>query len=741
MLDYNPYKDLVSKKIFNQYVSNDAFCMVNDRDKNLKPIRIPLPECPRLDVINGFGLDASDQYFKPDKMPSRLKILQAKYGGSQDDIWDELNSSQTSFREEIEWIRKQWYHIKYGYWFFNFGQPTYITGDNYFYLNFWMVDGKLPEYRDRDRKWYLAYKFITDDAQLIGMISPKHRRAGDTSRAQQLSYMSSISGFERHSGIQSKTDKDGKMVFTKHFIARWRKLPFFLKPLSDAKNNNPKESIEWVSSTKAFDKKADKNRREHESLEASISYEPTNAIAYDGSKLYFYHGDEWGKIANHNVNEVWSVVKRCLTQANGLLVHGKALITTTVEEMEAKGGKAFYELCSQSMYQSKFENPNNSTKTGLVVVFIPADEGLDAFVGKHGESIINEPTPEQLKYISKKNKETDVDILRKGARKFLIDTREQYLREGDTEMYLDERRKAPLEYMDCFAISGKDSGFNLVKLDERRQEIQENNIGQYGRFEWLCDVKDSVVHFIPDPKGKFYVTKQLMNGDSNNKSLINGAWFPNNESKFKRIAGADPYKFNKTEGKKQSMGAGAVFELRNKEIDADNVDVKDWITHRFICTYLGRAENKTEYAEDMLKMCVYYGCFMNPEVNVPTVMDHFLDRGYVGYLLYHVDERTGEKRPNPGFNTTSEGMKNKLFRNVANYIEDHIHKEEHLKFIEECIDIRSLDDMTNYDLFTACAGALHGVNSYSFQRMIAINEFKYDEKEMSVFDLLPKRSY
>ena len=42
---------------------------------------------------------------------------------------------------------------------------------------------------------------------------------------------------------------------------------------------------------------------------------------------------------------------------------------------------------------------------------------------------------------------------------------------------------------------------------------------------------------------------------------------------------------------------------------------------------------KEEYGDDMIKMCVYWGCPMFPETNVPFVREHFEKNGYSGMLI------------------------------------------------------------------------------------------------------------
>ena len=134
----------------------------------------------------------------------------------------------TNTKKEIEFIGQEWDRRTNGYWFYNCGVPTYIDGWHYFYLNYWQLDNGLPEYRDRDRKFFLfaRYCFTTTESYypfkvmkggkpayfsdekdaikfadggvvehgnfildmkkrtILGFIYPKHRREGATYRAE-----------------------------------------------------------------------------------------------------------------------------------------------------------------------------------------------------------------------------------------------------------------------------------------------------------------------------------------------------------------------------------------------------------------------------------------------------------------------------------------------------------------------------------------------------------------------------
>ena len=163
------YGNKVGTDILIQYKDAEKVLWVNTDDKDLTPITIDLPEAPEWSQIDNFGLPAKDQYFRPPVIPKRLKDLQKKLE-TIDEIWNELYKYPEIYYDEIQFIKKAWYHRLYGYWFYNNGVPTYIDGWHYFFIAWWNIDVGLPKYRSRDRKFFLfARKIYTETESFVNI--------------------------------------------------------------------------------------------------------------------------------------------------------------------------------------------------------------------------------------------------------------------------------------------------------------------------------------------------------------------------------------------------------------------------------------------------------------------------------------------------------------------------------------------------------------------------------------------
>ena len=134
-----------------EYKPHEKIITWND-DPDLTPITWELPDPPPLETIDGYGLHPDKQKFQHRVLPHKLRKLNGAV--FTDDGRQELTPRQKCellerdpeyYHEEIQFIQEEWDRRENGYWFFNHGVPTYITGDHYFYLQWWSIDGQSPD--------------------------------------------------------------------------------------------------------------------------------------------------------------------------------------------------------------------------------------------------------------------------------------------------------------------------------------------------------------------------------------------------------------------------------------------------------------------------------------------------------------------------------------------------------------------------------------------------------------------
>lgn len=676
------------------YKTAPRFFMANDNDADLVPIKVPLPQPDNIREICGYGLKPEDQRFKRPDVPQRLQDLEEFPEDFIDPevlkttfiliaIQDFLKKNQKEWKEEIDFIEEQWRRRKEGYWFYNNGVPTYVTGTHYLYIGFWHIDIGIPDYRDRDRRFFVFWKtMVEEDENCLGLLYPKHRREGATHKAQAIIYDYVSQHKKSYGGIQSATEPHAKDVFTEHLIPGWKSLPFFFKPVWEGSTSPKKALVFKEPATRISISKT--SLKSIKALGGMINFKSSDVKSYDSRKLHRYHADEIGKTSEVDIFDRHGTVRECVMNGNKIV--GKILGTSTVEEQE-KGGKEFKKLCDQSHYDhwdDEFKRTRNGrTISGMYILFIPAHDGF--IVDEYGNSLIEE------------------------SEESLRAKRQGFLDAGDFEGLSKEIRKYPMNYRECWRGDSQKCNFNIKILEDRIDELKfgTHKKSHKGNFKWLNDEPDTRVIWVPDEHGKFEMSYQLEKQLTNLQAIKSGVKVPNNLNAF--AAGADPYKFKKTSSGKKSNGAGAVFMKRDLSIDGQEKDMDEWRTNRFACTYNFRPREKRIYGEDMLMMCVYYGCEINVEINVPYLWDYFEERGYGGYLWYGRDRRSGKINKKPGTNTLTAVIDD-IYREYHTHIERHGGRECHQELLEQCLDIE--DKMTDYDLFVA--GGLALTSSKSF---------------------------
>ena len=510
--------------------------------------------------------------------------------------------------------------------------------------------------------------------------------------------------------------ESAKKAFDKAIVKPWRKMPFFFKPRYDG-NTNPQTQLYFdVPAVRIGGKGSLVNI--DTGLETTINYAKTaNRGWYDGDKLAFLNNDELGKTPLENVAERWGVQKKCLAQGNGRFIKGLALNTSTVGEMSEKGGAAFKRLCDLSHWDER--NKLGQTSSGLINLFIPAYDGLEGFIDIFGESIIGNPKETDLWRIPNPSRNINGKLI--GAKEYLENIRTDLLLRDDEESmveYEEEIRLHPTSFNECFIRAGSGSGLNLKKITKRIKELMDDpSVAQRGNLKWRNNEPDTVVEWEPDEiNGRFVFSHILDASESNKKQKVritdeNGeekdVWMPTYFWKY--TSSSDSYKFRKTEGRRLSQGGGSTFMHRDKDVDPDDKPIDEWITNRFVCTYLYRPLDPDDYAEDMLMMCVYWGSMMFPEINIATVWDHFIRRSYDGYLKYAIDPN-GKQKKTPGMNLLGKTTQ-KVMQAQQQYIEHHCDRECHLDYLLQCKAMRGIEDITNHDLFASCGVNLVGVET------------------------------
>lgn len=538
------------------------------RDRIIDGIKIQLPAPPKKEDILYHDLPRAEQKFTPFAIPRNF---------------DDLT------RDERVKIRVEEYKKRInGIWFYNNGTIEYITGPHYFYIGYWKIDVGLPEFRDSDRDLYYLWKLCEEDKDCFGLCYFTNRRSGKTVVGTSIIYEYASRNEESECGIQSKTKLDGKKVFKK-LIGSWKKLHAMWKP-TDSGDTNPAEELKFEEPSKRSSKGATKNY--DKVLNSSISYRASTEDAYDGSKLKRYYCDEFGKFTEGDAAERWDIVKPCLVV--GTTIVGKAYFTTTVEELERKGGQAALDIYNTSDYAKR--KKDGRTESGLYRCFKPAYYGLEGFIDEYGYS--------------------DIDK----AKKALLAQRD-----GLTGSKLaGEVRKFPFTVKEAFYTATGTQVFSASKLYEQKEfnETLSTSVVRRGNFVWK-DMAQNEIEFHDDDDGFFQVS-WLPSKENRCKFTMDARGFPEPGNVAMGKIGVDPFDHKETVANKQSDASAMMF--KNFDINSPTN------SNAFVMHYLGRRPTPDLFYEDMIMASVYFGVKLLCENNKPGLINHMNRRGYKNYI-------------------------------------------------------------------------------------------------------------
>lgn len=586
-----------------------------------------LPARPPLHEIAGYHLPKKEQ-----------KWIRTDYP----DWWDEAFEEESEIREDNEDYRdprceefraQEWDRRLNGYWFMNNGEPTYIVGIHYFFLNWIKLDVGYPKYYDFQRKNLYFTQYCIEDPFCLGYFKVGPRGFGKTMEeiAVQLELMTRPP--HRSKGaIQSKSGNDAYKVFRKE-VEIYNELPEFFKPES-SHGTNPEKKLSFFRD-KTRGKKAKKVKQDDDKeLKNEIWWEVAKETALDGDTLRSVIQEEIGK---SDPKEQVNVAKR--VQVNRFCVYrnnikrGIIQCTSTIEEMK-EGGAEAYIVWKGSDFKVKSEN--GFTTTGLYRAFTSA---LDTTViDEYGRS-----NQEQAKRIHES---------------------ERKLRRDDPNELASYIRKNPFTADEAFTSDAEGCEFNAYVLTKRIEELRFKETTVVGDFEWT-NGRDSRVRFVPNPtKGKWKVawlptkeeeTNLVTEGPNIYKpdGTVVKTWRPANDLKFR--AGVDPTDLGLevVDGKRVSDAAFYIHRLFDMSVDTDpNLVYTEETCKGFeykigkprlktnipIVQYICRNDDPLDTFEDCIKTIRFFGCSVLPEINKPGIRNHLISRGYGDFIKYRPKE-------------------------------------------------------------------------------------------------------
>lgn len=656
---YDPKYDIV-------IISNDGTLGEVIEIQNL---RIGLPLAPK-DVYKR-GKKPNEQFwevFETHKELDRIKTIFQ---------WNEYPSE---FKNKyVEYIETEFDRRENGFWFYNNGVPTYITGTHYMYLQWTKIDVGHPDFRESNRLFFIFWEACKADSRCYGMCYLKNRRSGFSFMSSaEIVNQATITSDARF-GILSKTGSDAKKMFTDKVVPISLNYPFFFKPIQDGMDRPKTELAYRVPASKLTRKSIEDTSAipELEGLDTTIDWKNTGDNSYDGEKLRFLVHDESGKwLPPDNILNNWRVVKTTLRLGRRII--GKCMMGSTSNALD-KGGANFKKMYEDSDVRER--NANGQTKSGMYSLFIPMEWNFEGFIDQHGHPVFRNPEEPVFDAVG--------DVIEGGVLDYWENEVESLKKDPDAlnEFY----RQFPRTESHAFRDEANNSLFNLQKIYEQidaNEGIENQRVIQRGNFSWRNGVKDSEVIWTPNNRGNFLVTWIPKPEMRNNVITKDGRKYPGNV--HIGAFGCDSYDISGTVGGGGSNGA--LHGLTKFTMD-------DAPSNQFFLEYIARPQTADLFYEDVLMALVFYGMPILAENNKPRLLYHLKNRGYRAFSI---------DRPDKHKNDLSKAEKElggipsstSVISIHAEAIEAYI--EEHVGFREEGTGNmyfnRTLQDWANYDI-------------------------------------------
>lgn len=648
--------------------------------------KIKIPESPSLEKIFGYDLPQKEQKWRRIELPNFFQKVQ--YNKDGDLILT---------KEQEEYATEEVRRCKDGFFFYNNGVPTYITGKHYFYLQWWKLEDDIyADYRDTDRRYFTYLKYWENISWCLGVIRGKKRREGASSQATSNLIYECIFYKNSNCGLISKTRDDSKDTFTDMVAFGYRQLPVFLKPKQVNKEDSVTELV-FAHKSSSIKEGAANTIKTDEGHRSRINYRAPVLNAYDRGRISRLLLDEFGKLEKDvPASQLFSIISKTLIK--GAKRVGFVEMPSTVNKL-TKGGSEF-----KLMWELADVNDKKPTRNRLVRFFSPAYDGYEGFIDEYGMSVIDEPNEDQYNFLVNKwvkkdeegntTSEISEDDIKLGARTYIYNRRNGL--EGD--LLEEEIRMNPMDEVELFMAANADCIFDIIKINSQIEYVKNNPIYKrkiiFYRDEetqevCLRDATKNEENFCWEWMGEILDKKEA------NKFIQDG-YIKRPARTHIGVIGVDSYS-NEQGGKKYGSKASAWVYIKYDIRNPDN-------TGLFTAHLYGRPKEKDDLHKQIMLCAEYLGFQIWYEFVSDDYHGYFKKRGKIGYLgRFPKNTIVPEKRNKEnverhyGFPTTDFAL-TKCNDAMISYVQHYCYKIYWINLLEDMLkynpDKRTPSDQT-----------------------------------------------
>ncbi len=339
------------------------------------------PETPPDSEIENFGLSQDEQIFRRTIIPSCFDEIQ----------FDEDGDVILNTQEQQDFFIREMNRRRNGHWYFINGKRIYITGHNYFYLNYWWIGAEnetgFPDFRWGNCIIFYKVDWVFKNTRVLFLLFLTAKRFGKTEIFLAIGYNVATLKENRKVRLISLKLEVARVNLFKNVVRSWKVMFPPFKP-KDSAGSEPESRLFFGSPskrgrTKLSEQRSLKLNSKKKYLNSIIEPRETKVSAVQGEKPHYVFVDEAASITGMDLRLFVSTAKQQLHVGITNII-GKLFMPCTLEDLNEKGVPAYKELWDGSN-PKQLEDPNLiRTKSGGVRIYIPAWVSLENFVDKFG---------------------------------------------------------------------------------------------------------------------------------------------------------------------------------------------------------------------------------------------------------------------------------------------------------------------------------------------------------------------
>lgn len=575
-------------------MSSSRIIPLND---GLYQYETPKPPDNEIDIWYYNVRKKSDQYWKT---PANVDLRWLDRNGVLKDVKKMPERDRINY---INYWRDKWEN---GLWFFNNGEPTYITGMHVDHLVFNQFSGHHLFYLNSQRERFYFRDITNNDPVCDGRVWIKPRRAGITIEEITESIRAILSDTYNNVIFQSDTYKKVMDTLMKPTIDVYSRRPAWMREEFYApQGRKPASELSLTSSTM--------EDQGLERLGGKIEGLPTVASAGDGKDYVLSVIDEFSKNESCSPYEILEVNLKAINPFKQLKID--CLSTTGDSKNSMRATMDWHKLIANS--NPKILNKNGKTISGLKKYFVNAIDSLFVYqqIKKQtGKSIIDNHG-----YVNKEM-----------AEEWIWNEHNKY--EKNSQEYFFSLYKLPLEESHALLSSSVSNIFRKPAIVQRLHELEELPFDKkpYVRGD-LVEDQQGLIHFEPSETGiwlwavqPYFSTEKAI--DTRNRfRRIDGVFFPpiNPEGCF----GYDPINFPKDMLKTNKYSKACI--TGHKKFDYYGSGIKD----EKMCFLLWRPDDPHDVNTEMIKACKFTGYPCSHERSIAHVYEDFKAANMLPFLM------------------------------------------------------------------------------------------------------------